>query len=160
MKLLYTFDYDTGKNAVISIGTDNAKIYRRGIKSYTKRFFALKYLRSIMEETVKLPDKPDEIIPKEPDETVEQLEDRVAEAVEHIAEFERIYPANPDETLEVPKTFYKSLNVFPPSAIWYDTEKEALRENDGCDTIYLGPVEVYDPAVIKEIEDEISSYFN
>lgn len=158
MKLIYTHDPDTDKNAVVFLGTGNAKIWRRGIKQYEKQFYAQRYLRGIMEETVSTPEEPDEIIRKQPGETAEGFEARVCGEWDHIAAFERIFPHNPDNAFTEPKTFYKSLNIFPPSFIWYETEKEAKREADGIDTVYIGPVEVYDPAVIKEIEAEIASY--
>ena len=158
MKLIYTHDFDTDTNALVFIGTGNAKIWRHGIKRYEKQFYAQRYLQSIMEETASAPEEPDEIIRKNPGETAERFENRVCGDLEHIAAFERVFPTNPADAFTEPKTFYKSLNIFPPSFIWYETEKEAKREADGIDTVYVGPVEVYDPAVIKEIEAEIASY--
>lgn len=158
MKLIYTHDWDTDKNAVIFISEQDAKIYRTGIKDYSRRAYAIRYLRSIMEETAKLPAEPDEIMKIEENETPAKFENRVARDVEHVAEFERIFPKDLAKALETPKTFYKSHNVFPPSDIWYENEKAAIRENDGMDTIYLGPVEVYDPEEIERIEAEIASY--
>lgn len=158
MKLHYTYDYETGTNAVTFIGIGNAKIWRHGIKRYEKRHYANKYLQSIMEETVKLPDEPDEIVKKEPGESDAVFEERVLGDAEHIGLFERIFPTNPDNALETPTTFYKSHCVFPVTDIWYKTEKEAKRDADGFETIYLGPVEVYDPDEIKRIEAEVASY--
>lgn len=155
--LLYTHDYDTDQNAVIYFGTANAKIWRTGIKSYERQSYAQKYLKGIMEETISMPE-PDEIVRKEPEESHEEFEDRVAGDLEHIAEYTRIFPNNPTKALNTPTIFYKSFNTFPPSLIWYETEKEAKREADGIDTVYLGPVEVYDPDEIKKITDEIASY--
>ena len=37
-------------------------------------------------------------------------------------------------------------------------KKKAKKDADGYDTIYIGPVEVYDPEEIKRIEAEIASY--
>ena len=58
--------------------------------------------------------------------------------------------------------FYKSESLFacftPPTNVWYRTKKEAKDDADGVETIYLGEVDVYDPAVVKQIEDEIKSY--
>ena len=157
MKLFYINDWDTG-NAVIDIGDFSARIYRTGIKPYSKQFYAQKYLQSIMEEKVKLPVEPDEIFRMEQDETKEDFEDRMVGDVEHIACFERIFPKKPSEALNIPVTFHKCFNVFPPSDIWYKTEKEAKKDADGIDTVYVGPVEVYDPKEIERIEAEIASY--
>ena len=157
MKLFYIRDLDDN-NAVVHIGDFSARIYRTGIKQYSKQFYAQKYLRSIAEEKVKLSVEPDGIFKMEPNETKEDFEDRMVGEVEHIACFERIFPKDPGKALDIPVTFHKCINVFPPADIWYETEKEAKKDADGIDTVYVGPVEVYDPDEIKRIEAVIASY--
>ena len=156
MKFIYTHDYDTDENAVVIIGLA-ARIYKTGIKQYTSRAYAIKYLQSIAEKNIPF-EKPDDVVKKEPGETNEAFEQRVVGDLEHIGTFEQIYPLNADSCLAKPTTFYKSLNTFPPSDIWYESEKEAKREADGIDTIYVGPVEVYDQEVINAIREEMKSY--
>lgn len=157
MKLIYTHDPETNENAVVIINEGDAWIYKTGIKQYTKRAYAIKYLRGIAKEEDLTPG-PDYIVKKEPGETDEAFEQRVVGDLEHIGTFEQIFPSDPLYAIIPPVTFYKSLNTFPPSDIWYETEKEAIREDDGCDTIYVGPVEVYDPAVVDKIRAEMKSY--
>lgn len=156
MKLIYTHNPDTNENAVVVIAGD-AWIYKTGIKQYTKRAYAIKYLMQIAEEKIPTPEL-DDVVKKNPGETDEDFENRVVGDLEHIGTFERIFPYDPAAALEKPTTFYKSLNTFPPSDIWYETEKEAKREADGIDTIYVGPVEVYDQEVIDAIREEMKSY--
>lgn len=156
MKFIYTHDWETDKNAVIIIG-NAARIYRSGIKQYSKRAYAIKYLMQIAEEKIPTPEL-DDVVKKNPGETDEDFENRVVGDLEHIGTFERIFPDDPAAALEKPTTFYKSFNTFPPSDIWYETEKEAKREADGIDTIYVGPVEVYDQGVINAIREEMKSY--
>ena len=156
MKLIYTHDPETDENAVVVIDS-TVMIYKTGIKQYTKRAYAIKYLLGIADGTIQMPE-PDDVVPKEPGETDEDFENRVVGDLEHIGTFECIFPYDPAAALEKPTTFYKSFNTFPPSDIWYETEKEAKREADGIDTIYVGPVEVYDPGVINAIREEMESY--
>ena len=154
---LYTHDNETNQNAIIYIGIAAAKIWRTGVKPYEKNFYAEKFLKSIMEEKIELPE-PDEIVKKEPDETRKEFINRIAGDLERIASYERVFPQNPTKSAEEPKTFYKCFNIFPPMDIWYETQKEAKKDADGIDTVYIGTVEVYDPDEIKRIEDEIASY--
>lgn len=156
MKLFYINDIDAGI-AVVKITNLNARIFRTGIKQYSKQFYAQKYLQSIAEETIKLPE-PDETVYRELNESDEDFEDRLVGEVEHIACFERIFPKDPAEALAAPVTYYKDFTIFNGNEYWYKTEKEAKKDADGIDTVYIGPVEVYDPAEVKRIEDEISSY--
>ena len=159
MKLYYFNDWmEDDEVSVVLVGNFSVRVWKNGIKTYKSRHGANKYLQSIAEEKVKLAE-PDEIWKCEPGETIEQLMARTIEEMSgHLGYFERIYPHDPDKCLETPKVFYKSFNTFPPSDIWYTDEKQAKKENDGMDTIYLGPVEVYDPDEVKRIEDEIASY--
>lgn len=155
-KFIYTHDFETGENAVVVLSLA-ARIYRSGVKPYSKRAYAIKYLREIAEEKIPAPEL-DDVVKKEPGETDEDFENRVVGDLEHIGTFERIFPNDPAAALEKPTTFYKSINTFPPSDIWYETEKEAKKEADGIDTIYVGPVEVYDPEVVSAIREEMKSY--
>lgn len=156
MKLIYTHNPDTNENAVVVIAGD-AWIYKTGIKQYTKRAYAIKYLWGIAKEEDLTP-APDDLVKKEPGETDGAFEQRVVGDLEHVGTFEQIFPSEPLYAIIPPVTFYKSLNTFPPSDIWYENEKEAIREADGIDTIYVGPVEVYDPEVINAIREEMKSY--
>lgn len=158
MKFFYIYDEMDNTKAVVILNLA-VRIWRNGIKSYKTRTGANRYLRAIAEEKAQLPVEPDEIIKPEPGETVEDLEDRtVGEMFGHIGYFERIFPKDPKEALDAPVTYYKSYTSFMGQDIWYKTEAEAKKDADNIDTVYLGPVEVYDREVIEEIEKEISSY--
>ena len=157
MKLFYINDWHKG-NAIIDIGEFSARIWRTGIKPYSKQYYAQKYLQSIMEEKVKLPVEPDEIVKMEPNETKTDFEDRMVGDVEHIACFERIFPHDPKNALEIPKTYHKNYSVFSGEYFWYDDEKKAKKDADGSVMPYVGSVEVYDPEEIKRIDALIASY--
>lgn len=155
--LIYTHDWETEENAVIYIGTAAAQIWRTGIKQYSRQAYAQKYLKNWMEENVHIVEA-DEIVRRDPDESLEFFENRVLGDLVHVAEYTRIYPDDPAKALREPTVFYKCINIFPPSAIWYETEKEAKKDADGIDTIYVGPVEVYVQEVINDIREEMKSY--
>lgn len=155
--LIYTHDWETEKNAVIYIGSFAAQIWRTGIKQYSRQAYAQKYLKDWMEEKIRTVE-PDEIVKPNPGESIEGLENHVAGDLQRIAEYTRIYPNDPAKALPEPTVFYKCHNIFPPSDIWYDTEKEAKKDADGIDTVYVGPVEVYDQEVINSIREEMKSY--
>lgn len=160
MKYLYTKDFND-QNTVTVIADDRALVIRTGIKPYQRRDHANAYLKALANGATKLPE-PDEIVPVEEGESQEDFEDRLVGEHEHIGYFEQIFPANPADTLTDPIPFYKNESLFacfaPAAAVWYRTKKEAKDDADGVETIYLGEVDVYDPAVVKQIEDEIKSY--
>ena len=146
--------------AVVEIDGNESRIWKTGVKPYSMQFHATNYLRAIAEGTVRLRANPDEIVMKEPGESDESFEERLVGEAEHVACFERIFPKDQKEALAHPKTFHKCLDLFPPLVVWYETAKEAKRDADGMETVYIGPVEVYDPAEIERIEKEIASYPN
>ena len=156
MKYLYTKDFND-QNTVTVIADDRALVIRTGIKSYQKRSYANAYLKDLAYGTKKLPE-PDEIVPREPDETIDDLEDRLTGEHEHIGYFEQIFPADPKESLADPVTFWKNICFMPPCDIYYHTKKEAQNDANADETVFLGEVEVFDPAAAKAIEDEIKSY--
>lgn len=155
---LYIRDYDTNENAVVQIMDGTAKIFR-GVKPYARRAWANRYLVHIASGQEKLPEKPDETVGANPGESHEALIRRATEGMEHLGFFRAVWP-NPlkENALAVPVLYSVSENVFPPSLVWYKTEEAAKKDSDGIDTIYLGPVEVYDPEEIEKIEAEIASY--
>lgn len=160
MKYLYTKDFND-QNTVTVIADDRALVIRTGIKPYQKRSYANAYLKDLAYGKAKLPE-PDEIVPVEEGESQEDFEDRLVGEQEHVGYFEQIFPADPGDALKDPVSFHKNESLFacfaPPTNVWYRTKKEAKDDADGVETIYLGEVEVFDPAVAKQIEDEIKSY--
>lgn len=161
MKFYYIYDWMDETNALALVDESKARIWRDGIKLYKSRNGANRYLQSIATGKATLPAEPDEIIKAEPDEDIDDLIDRtVNEMSGHIGYFEKIFPKDPKEALDTPKTFYKSFTSFMGDDVWYKSETEAKKDADGVDTVYLGPVEVYDSEVIEEIEKEIESYPN
>lgn len=158
--LLYTRDLDTNEPTVIDIIDDKAKFYRQGIKPYTLRAWANRYLCRILHGREKLPAKPDETIGKNPGETDKHFIDRVAEGVLHIGFTQAIWPkaTEPEKCLKTPVTLYNSVNLFPPTDVWYETEAEAKKDADGIDTVYLGPVAIYDTEVLSAIREEMKTY--
>lgn len=161
MKLYYINDWMDETKAVVLVNDTAVKIWRNGIKTYKSTRGANAYLRSIVEGDSLLPPEPDEIIEAEEGEDIDSLADRtVGEMSGHVGYFERIYPKNPDDMLKTPKTFYKSFTTFMAQDVWYKSEAEAKEDADGIDTVYLGPVEVFDQDMIEEIEAEMATYEN
>ena len=162
MKYFYMNDaFEDNAVTVVTVGFKWATIYRTGIKPYKTRRGANNYLRKIANHKIDLPE-PDETILREDGENYDEFAERITgEMAGHIGYYEKLYPENPDaETLDKPKTFYKSGSYFVPAIrdLWYETEAEAKKDADGVTVIYLGPVEVYDPEAVKAIEEEIASY--
>lgn len=155
--LLYTHDFETEANAVFDVTDGTAKICR-GVKPYSKRFYANRYLTDIMTGIVRLRPEPDEIIEADPGESHEAFIERVTEGLEHVGFRREIKPDNEKDALAHPAVFHLSKNIFPPSYIWYKTAAQAKKDADGFDTIFLGSVDVYDPEEIERIEAEIASY--
>lgn len=154
----YYINDEWGDNepTVVCIGTQKAYVITDGVKPYKMRHAANKYLQEVASGKVEL--DTDEIVDRDEDESYDDFTERVVgEMSGHIGYFETILPES-DPRPTTYTTFYKSICIFPKTDIWYKTEKEAKKDADGMDTIYLGPVEVYDPAEIKRIEEEIASY--
>jgi hypothetical protein len=160
MRYLYTKD-PNDRNTVTVIADDRALVFRTGVKPYQRRGYANAYLKDLAYGRAKLPE-PDEIVPLEDDENEDDLEERLVGCDEHIGFFDQIFPADPNEALRDPVIFHKCESLFacfaPPTDVWYRTKREAQRDADNAETVYLGEVEVFDPEIVKQIDDEIKSY--
>ena len=164
-KFFYLNDFitsDVMSGSVVIIKTNKndatANLWYKDVRQYKRPSSAAAYLKSIAEGNIKLNEKPDDVGVPEPDETPEEFEDRLVGESEHVAEFERIYPENPLNTLTEPKSYFKDWHIFSGEYIWYTSEKEAKKDADNTSLVYVGEVEVYDPKEIERLDQIIASY--